>query len=516
MLAIQLQPQTILRYYRSTDSTINSSDTQVGGIDGVSGLAASATGNETINITAPTTHGTYYYYACVVAVPLAGETTTSNNCSTGVAVTVGRPDLTISSFTLGDTTLTPGQNVSLNATVRNSGNLASGLTTLRYYRSIDSTIDSSDTQVGTDTVSGLAASATGNETINITAPTTNGTYYYYACVAAVTSAGETNTSNNCTTGVAVTVGRPDLTISAFSVNNTTANPGQNIVLNATVRNSGSLASAEATLRYYRSTNSIISTGDIQLTTDPESSPVSSLAVGATSNENATITVPTAHGTYYYGVCVVNVSYETATGNNCSTAVTVTVHQFFTTLSAATNTQPDGIWSDGTTMWVADRDDDKIYAYNLATKARDSSKDFNTLIAAGNIDPINIWSDGTTMWVGDLDDNKLYAYNLATKLHDSDKDFNTLNAAGNTSPYGMWSDGTTMWVADFNANKIYAYNVATKARDISKDFNTLIAAGNTDAVGIWSDGTTMWVADYSDDKLFAYNLATKAYNSSKRL
>ena len=35
------------------------------------------------------------------------------------------------------------------------------------------------------------------------------------------------------------------------------------------------------------------------------------------------------------------------------------------------------------MWVTDEDDDKLYAYNMASKARDADKDFNTLSAAGN-------------------------------------------------------------------------------------------------------------------------------------
>ena len=47
-------------------------------------------------------------------------------------------------------------------------------------------------------------------------------------------------------------------------------------------------------------------------------------------------------------------------------------QDFDTLAAAGNGSPRGIWSDGTTMWVANYDGDneynvKIYAYNLATK-----------------------------------------------------------------------------------------------------------------------------------------------------
>ena len=178
--------------------------------------------------------------------------------------------------------------------------------------------------------------------------------------------------------------------------------------------------------------------------------------------------------------------------------------------------PYGIWSDGTTMWVADSGDDELYAYNLATTARDSSKDFDTLSEAGNGSPYGIWSDGTTMWVANAvsGDNKLYAYNLATTARDSSKDFDTLSEAGNNSPYGIWSDGTTMWVADNGDDKLYAYTLATKVRDSTKDFDTLSAAGNNTPFGLWSDGTTMWVADFSDDKLFAYNLATTARDSSK--
>ena len=187
---------------------------------------------------------------------------------------------------------------------------------------------------------------------------------------------------------------------------------------------------------------------------------------------------------------------------------------FNTLDAAGNGSPAGIWSDGTTMWVADSSDDKIYAYNLSTKARDSAKDFITLEDAGNDSPEGIWSDETTMWVADSSDDKIYAYNLSAKARDSAKDFNTLDAAGNEGPAGIWSDGTTMWVADYSDEKIYAYNLSTKARDSAKDFNTLEDAGNDSPEGIWSDETTMWVVDYSDDKIYAYNLSTKAWDFGK--
>ena len=180
---------------------------------------------------------------------------------------------------------------------------------------------------------------------------------------------------------------------------------------------------------------------------------------------------------------------------------------FDTLGAAGNTWPEGIWSDGTTMWVADWFDDKIYAYDMATKARVPGKDFGTLIADDNpfVFPGSIWSDGTTMWVADTAVYiTIFAYDMATKARVSGKDFDSLNAR-NQDPEGIWSDGETMWVADDSREKIYAYNMATKARVPDKEFNTLEAVGNYTPRGIWSDGTTMWVADWDDEKIYAYHM-----------
>ena len=182
-----------------------------------------------------------------------------------------------------------------------------------------------------------------------------------------------------------------------------------------------------------------------------------------------------------------------------------------------NGHPRGMSSDGTTMWLVDRDDKKLYAYDMETKSRDSGKDFNTLEAAGNENPMGAWTDGTTMWVSETNsnntaNNKLYAYNVATKAPDSDKDFDTLVSAGNRDPRSMWSDGTTMWVGDDVDRKIYAYNMETKARDSAKDFNTLNAADNDFQWGMWSNRSVMWVVDHTDSKLYSYNMDRPAPNN----
>ena len=174
--------------------------------------------------------------------------------------------------------------------------------------------------------------------------------------------------------------------------------------------------------------------------------------------------------------------------------------------ATVNNWPTGIWSDGTTMWVADFVADKVFAYKVSGGARDADKDIDTLGAAGNLAPRGLWSDETTMWVADGTDAKVYAYALSGGARDADKDIDTLGAAGNGNPQGLWSDETTMWVADGTDAKVYAYALSGGARDADKDIDTRRAAGNRNPRGLWSDGTTMWVADYDNDKVYAYNLA----------
>ena len=312
-----------LRYYQSSDSTITTGDTEVG-TDYVFRLDASESGDESVSLTAPSTPGTYYYGACVDSV--SDELDSQNNCSLAVTVTVGAapaPDLVVDAPTVDASAPAAGARFTLNAKVRNQGNGSSAVTTLRYFRSTDSTITSSDTSVGTDSVSRLDASESGDESISLTAPSTPGTYYYGACVDSLSD--ESDTQNNCSPAVTVTVGAapaPDLVVDTPTVDASAPAAGARFTLNAKVRNQGNGPSAYAstTLRYYRSTESTITTGDTEVGTDS----VSRLDASESGDESIILTAPSTPGTYYYGACVDSVTGESDTTNNCSAAVTVTV------------------------------------------------------------------------------------------------------------------------------------------------------------------------------------------------
>ena len=191
---------------------------------------------------------------------------------------------------------------------------------------------------------------------------------------------------------------------------------------------------------------------------------------------------------------------TATEDDDDSAHDRDTAQEFDLVSA--NDEPYGIWSNGTTMWVLDNRDDKLYAYTLATGAADTSKDMS--LHADNGNARGIWSDGTTIWVADRTGRKVFAYTLSSGTRVTGKEFSLYGA--NRDPRGMWSDGTTIWVVNngsWGGDRVWAYNLATGALDTSRSFE--LHPANVDTTGIWSDGTTLWAADSSDAKPYAYTL-----------
>ena len=139
--------------------------------------------------------GTYY-----IEVRGYSSSTTGNYT---LHVAGGPSDLVVESPSVSDSTLLFRHPFMLQVTVRNQGAGPADATTLDYYRSTDATISSSDTRVDSGYVSLLFSSDASAASISLIAPEDAGTYYYGACVQSVV--GESNTDNNCSDAVRVTV-----------------------------------------------------------------------------------------------------------------------------------------------------------------------------------------------------------------------------------------------------------------------------------------------------------------------
>ncbi len=92
----------------------------------------------------------------------------------------------------------------------------------------------------------------------------------------------------------------------------------------------------------------------------------------------------------------------------------------------------------------------------------------------------VWSDGSTMWLSGRPGG-IYKLDLSSGRLTTSPEF------GQFATYGLWSDGETMWVA--GGGWLRAYELDTGARRAGFD----IKLDNTELPGdVWSDGQTIWV------------------------
>ena len=277
-----------------------------------------------ISLLVPTTPGIHEYYVRVNPVPGDGAQRNSNI----VRINTALADLTVGTPTVDKSTLAPGESFTLTAIVRNNGSASSSNATLQFYSSTDSTIDATDTPIGTPISIGRILSGrdtsyagfidTSTQAITLNAPTTPGNHYYGAYVSG--DFGDINTQNNYSAAVAITVSAPpDLVAEILELRTNTAAPRDRLTLDATVTNQGEGQSPSTYLRFYEST-------DRRFTREDEIDRVSvgALASNRSSNVSIRLIAPDIPGTYYYRVEVDTVPNEESPLNNTSGYIVIVV------------------------------------------------------------------------------------------------------------------------------------------------------------------------------------------------
>ena len=241
-----------------------------------------------------------------------------------------------------------------------------------------------------------------------------------------------------------------------------------------------------------------------------------------------------------GFSIANVFYQGADVDNLSVdgdvlMIAVYTDRDFTPPERVTgfdlhssNSNPRGVWGDDDKFWVANdgaADANKLYAYNRSDGARDTTADFDTLRNAMNGDPRGICSDGTTMFVADHNDNKVYAYKMSDTTRDSAKDVSLASANGN--PQGLSCDRSHLWVTEDNddlTSKIFVYQRSDGTHASTLDIGASILSpsttvgpiNNNDQRGMWSNGTTLFVVDHGDTKVYGYQLSDRTRDDDKNL
>lgn len=216
-----------------------------------------------------------------------------------------------------------GQTVQMELTFENNGEQGGETPNIGFYLSTNSVISSSDDLLRADTGYTLGRNTPYEVTENVTIPvdTPPGNYFLGAFVDHDNLIPETTGANNFAYYPITVLAAPsDLLVPFSGVNDSTLRPGEAFSAVAIVRNDGDGQSDPTTLRYYRSTNSIISTGDTQIGIDS----IPALNVGQTQAANDPDTAPLTEGIWWIGACVDSVARESDTGNNCSSGTQITV------------------------------------------------------------------------------------------------------------------------------------------------------------------------------------------------
>jgi len=284
---------SVTQFYLSINSTIDTSDALLGSRS-VPALAAgtSSTGSTTVTIPEGTAGGYWYIVAKADSEEVVPETSEANN-TYARSIKIGS-DLDIISMST-PTTAGAGQSIVITDTTKNVGGGVVEPSVTQFYLSINSTIDTSDTLLGSRSVPALAAGAYSYGSTTVTIPEgTAGGYWYIIAKAdgeeVVPEISETNNTYTRSIGIG-----PDLDITAMSMP-TTAIAGQSFVLTDTTKNMGGGVADPSLIYFYLSTNSTIDTSDTLL----GSRSVPALAAGAYSYGSTTVTIPegTAAGRWY--------------------------------------------------------------------------------------------------------------------------------------------------------------------------------------------------------------------------
>ena len=172
--------------------------------------------------------------------------------------------------------------------------------------------------------------------------------------------------------------------------------------------------------------------------------------------------------------------------------------------------PEGVWSNGSTIWVVDNDNDRLVAYHRFTGNYLAAKTIQLDTANGN--PRDIWSDGSTVWVSDWDDTKLYAYGLSSGNRRADIDIDLTNR--NDAPRGITGLDNAIFVVDKDDTWVYAYSQSTGDRLQDAEFD--LHSSNDHPWGIWAGDSGIWVSDMDDDRLYAYDSSSGAHAPSRDL
>jgi len=296
--------------YLSTDSTITTSDTQVGSDQYSSSLSSGSYRTDSLSsstrLPSNINAGTYYWGYILDVDSDVDEASESNNVRTCDQITLQEdlPDLEATSVSTSSSSATMGDTITVQYRIDNIGTDYSGSFYWKLYLSTDSTITTSDTFVDEFSESSISGGSyrSGYE-YNVPIPTGMNTGYHYLGMIADNRGGvnELDETNNIVSSSSrIDIEEPaDLVPDSPSGPNS-AQAGQQVSISWRIDNDGDDASGWFYWEMYLSTDSTITTSDTKLGSTQQANSISG---GSYRSGTYSPSLPSnlAQGTYYFGI-----------------------------------------------------------------------------------------------------------------------------------------------------------------------------------------------------------------------
>jgi trimeric autotransporter adhesin len=290
-------------YFLSTDSVYDSKDVYLSAESVKDTIKDTYTYlNPTIVISATQKPGIYYLLAVSDYLSQIQESDENNNFEAlKIRVGISGIDLTIDAISSTNPSTLAGTFMYLNYTEANDGNLDARAHYIGYFLSTDSIYDLSDTYLSTDYLSALKGgnSRILNQALYIPIATPNGKYY----IVVVTDYGknmlETNEDNN-TKSLLITIGitpaSVDLSFTYFYAETDSVSQGSSLTVNFNEYNSGTSNAESHNVRYYLSSDTILSLDDTYIDFEY----VYGISAGTNYSRSTSLDIPFAipSGNYY--------------------------------------------------------------------------------------------------------------------------------------------------------------------------------------------------------------------------
>ncbi|MCX6116616.1 MAG: hypothetical protein NT027_03680, partial [Proteobacteria bacterium] len=215
------------------------------------------------------------------------------------------------------------------------------------------------------------------------------------------------------------------------------------------------------------------------------------------------------------------------------------------VSGASMASVQCVYSDGVRLFVADTGNHRVLVWNslpTAGQAADfalgqpdlTSNTVNNggLSGSSMSSPYGVYFDGTKLYVADSNNNRVLVWNsLPTSsgqaasfaLGQPDLTSNTMNNGGLSGssmaiPFGIFSVGSKLFVSDYNSNRVLVWNSIPTVSGQTANFalgqpnltsNTVnnggLGAGTMNTPnGIFSDGTRLFVGDANNHRILIWN------------